>query len=62
MKGHGEEIKGLGFVHKWGRQVLLGKDLDEKVRLYLHKVRGGGVMCMWIAMAAARGCFVAMGQ
>ena len=36
--------------------MLLGKDLDQKVQLYLHKVReGGGVVSARIAMAAARG-------
>ena len=40
---------------KWGRQVLLGNDLDQKVQLYLKKVREGGVVSAWIAMAAARG-------
>ena len=39
-----------------GRRVLLGADLDEKVQLYLKKVReGGGVVTARIAMAAAKG-------
>ncbi len=36
--------------------MLLGADLDEKVQLYLKKVReGGGVVTARIAMAAAKG-------
>ena len=41
---------------KRGRRVLLGDDLDQKVQLYLKKVReGGGVVSARIAMAAAKG-------
>ena len=41
---------------KRGRRFLLGDDLDQKVQLYLKKVReGGGVVSARIAMAAARG-------
>ena len=41
---------------KRGRRVLLGEDLDQKVHMYLMKVReeGGGVSAR-IAMAAAKG-------
>ena len=40
---------------KRGRRVLLGQELDEKVQLYLRKVReGGGAVLSRIAMAAAR--------
>ena len=43
-------------MKKRGRSLLLGDDLDEKVRLYLKNVRkGGGVVSARIAMAAARG-------
>ena len=41
---------------KRGRSVLLGRELDSKVQLYLRKVReGGGVVSARIAMAAAKG-------
>ena len=41
---------------KRGRHVLLGDYLDEKVQLYIKKVReSGGVVTARIAMAAARG-------
>ena len=43
-------------VKKRGRQLLLGDDLDAKVRLYLKRVRGGGgVVSARIVIAAARG-------
>ena len=57
-KDQGEESTEICTLplKKRGRQVLLGKDLDQKVQLYLHKVReGGGVVSARIAMAAARG-------
>ena len=38
---------------KRGRAVLLGEELDEKMKLYLQKVRdGGGVVTGRIAIAA----------
>ena len=41
---------------KRGRPVLLGDELDEKVQVYLKKIReGGGVVSARITMAAARG-------
>ena len=50
-----EEITDLP-VMKRGRKLLIGEDLDQKVQLYLKKVReGGGAVSARIAMAAARG-------
>ena len=41
---------------KGARPVLLGQELDQKVQLYLKKVReGGGAVSTRIVMAAARG-------
>ncbi len=41
---------------KKARQLLLGQDLDEKVQLYLRKVReGGGGISSMIVIAAAKG-------
>ena len=41
---------------KRGRKLLISEDLDEKVQLYLRKMReGGGAVSARIAMAAARG-------
>ena len=41
---------------KRGRPVLLGEELDEKMKMYLQKVRdGGGVVTGRIAIVAARG-------
>ena len=45
---------------KRGRPIMLGKELDQKVQMYLHKVReGGGVVTARIAIAAARGIILA---
>ena len=50
-----EEITDLP-AKKRGRKLLIGEDLDQKVQLYLRKVReGGGAVSAWIATAAARG-------
>ena len=46
-KHQGKESPGICTLplKKRGRQVLLGKNLDQKVQLHLHKVReGGGVV------------------
>ena len=43
-------------LKKRGRPVLLGKELDTQVQMYLKKVReGGGAVSARIVMAAARG-------
>ena len=43
-------------LKKQGRPVLFGKKLDNKVQVYLKKVKeGGGAMSAQIAVAAARG-------
>ena len=58
QKDQGEESTRICTLplKKRGRQVLLGKNLDQKVHVYLHKVReGGGVVSARIAMAAVRG-------
>ena len=50
-----EEITDLP-AKKRGRKLLIGDNLDEKVQLYLRKVReGGGAVSARIAIAAARG-------
>lgn len=50
----GAEVE-LFPARKGGRKVLLGKDLDRNVQVYLKKPRGWGTISMGIAMAAARG-------
>ena len=46
-----------------GRPFLLGKDLDEKVQLYLKKTRkGGGMVSAGATMAAARGIVLKLNQ
>ena len=41
---------------KRGRPLLLGKNIDEQVQLYLHKIReNGGVVTASVVVAAARG-------
>ena len=48
---------------KRGRQVLLGKDLDEKVQLYIKKSReGGGVISACTTVAAAHGIVLKVNQ
>lgn len=48
---------------KRGRQVLLGKDLDEKVQLYIKKSReGGGVISARTTVAAAHGIMLKVNQ
>ena len=50
-----EELK-VFPAKKCGRKLLLGEDLDEKVQIYIKKVReGGGAISARIVMAAARG-------
>ena len=50
-----EDIEALP-EKKRGRPLLLGDALDEKVQLYLRKVReAGGTVSAGIAIAAARG-------
>ena len=45
---------------KRGRTLLLGNDLDEKLRLYLKQIRAnGGPLTARIAIAAARGLLLA---
>ena len=45
-------------LKKRRRPVLLGKELDMQVQMYLKKVReGGGAVSARIVMAAARGIF-----
>ena len=52
----GEEPISVLPVKKRGRKVLLGDDLDQKVQIYLRKVReGGGAVSARIVSAAARG-------
>ena len=51
----GEPISALP-VKKRGRKLLLGDDLDQKVQIYLRKVREGrGAVSARIVIAAARG-------
>ena len=51
----GESISALP-VKKRGRKLLLGDDLDQKVQIYLRKVReGGGAVSARTVIAAARG-------
>ena len=51
----GEPISALP-VKKRGRKLLLGDDLDQKVQIYLRKVReGGGAVSGRIVIAAAKG-------
>lgn len=51
----GEPISALP-VKKCGRKLLLGDDLDQKVQIYLRKVReGGGAVSDRIVIAAAKG-------
>ena len=41
---------------KRGRPFLLGKDIDEQVQLYLHKIQeNGGVITASVAVSAAKG-------
>jgi len=43
-----------------GRSLLLGNNLDEKLQLYVRKVREGcGIVSSKIVMAAARGMLLA---
>jgi hypothetical protein len=52
---NGEELKDFP-AKKHGRKLLLGEDLDEKVQMYIKKVREGeGAISARIVMAAARG-------
>lgn len=60
LKGMKENMTGGDLAElpakKRGRRVLLGDEMDQKVQLYLKKVReGGGVVSARIAMAAAKG-------
>ena len=57
--GDSEDIKILP-TKKRGRTLLLGNDLDEKLQLYLKKIRAsGGPLTARIAIAAARGLLLA---
>ena len=41
---------------KWGRPVLLGRELDDKIQAYLMKVREAGeAVSAWIAVTTAWG-------
>ena len=43
-------------MNERGRPLLLGKNIDEQVQLYLHKIReNGGVVTASVVVAAARG-------
>ena len=54
-KRHNEDDLSSLPVKKRGRSLLLGKDLDTKVQMYLKNVRErGGVVTARIAIAAAR--------
>ena len=45
---------------QYGRSLLLGNNLDEKLQLYVNKIREGcGVVSSKIVMAAARGMLLA---
>ena len=44
------------FLLQQGRHLLLGTEVDQRVQIYLNRVRnGGGVVTARIAIAAARG-------
>ena len=44
---------------KRGRPLLLGKDIDEKIQLYLRKIREqGGIITASVVVAAARGILI----
>ena len=46
---------------KRGRRLLLGKNMDEQLQLYLKKIRDqGGIVTASVAVAAARGIVMAV--
>ena len=55
-----DEIAGIP-PKKRGRPLLLGKNMDEQLQLYLKKIRDqGGIVTAFVAVAAARGIVMAV--